>query len=317
MLIGAEDLVRLDPLTARITASAATRITRSVLVAIAGTPCAVHFEDDAASRCFAARYADLAAPAGTVLHEAFAVCDPVLGPLFWSRGGTVFRWPHGPLSAEVVAFLADAVAITAFFNDRTDGLVSLHAAAVGMNGHVAAILGDSNVGKTTTAIACGRIGMQLYSDERCVIDRGSLVHPFPRAVNVREPGRQLLLRDRVPGRDPLGMRLRTHGEGAWSDVRFNELFDHWTRPPAAPLRAVFVLAGVATQPGLEAASAIVAAKAAARWALGAGAGMDKIARLLEILRDASCYRLILGSPDASARAIARALAPTQPQRVSA
>jgi hypothetical protein len=305
VLSGADDLERLDSSAAP--EDCESRITRSVCLTIAGAPCAVHFEDPAAGAAFAARYADLEDAAGAPQHEAFAVVDPVRGPLFWSRNGTVFRWPHGVLPPEAAAFFADAVAMTAFFAERTDGVASLHAAAIGTAGAAAAIIGDSNAGKTTTALACARIGMQIYSDERCVVDRETYVHPFARAVNVRAPGRRLLLGDRVPGRDPLGARLRTHGEAAWNDVRFAQLFDGWTQPPPRPLRAVFVLAGAGNEPELERVPAIVAAKTAARWTIGAGAGLDKIARLLELLRGAACYRLVLGSPDASARTIARTL----------
>ena len=307
MLIGAEELVAVERGAAGVVRDAAAHVRHSVVLRIAGTACAVHFDDAPAARRFAARYADLTIAGAVPRHHAFALRDPVLGPLFWSDGGPVFRWPHGDLAEHVVAFLADAVALTAFFNERADGVLSLHAATVGIPGAAAAIVGDSDVGKTTTAIACGRIGLRLFSDERCVLDGAAVVHPFPRALNVREPGRALLLRDRVAGPDPVGERLRAHGPGAWTDVRFGELFAPWALPEPAPLRAVFVLAGAGPRVRLDPATTAAAVKAASRWAHGAGRGLDKLARLHDLFGRAVCYRLELGSPDASAHAIRAAL----------
>ena len=107
-------------------------------------------------------------------------------------------------------FLADAFALTEFLRERDDGIVSLHAATVGLPGGVAAIIGDSNVGKTTTAVACARAGMDLYSDERCLIDQRSMIYSFPRAINVRATGLQLLVADEFRGNDPIRARLRAH-----------------------------------------------------------------------------------------------------------
>jgi hypothetical protein len=303
MLIGAEDLVCVDAENAAVVATPFRFCRESVVIDVAGLVCAVHFDDAAVAAQFAARYTDLTSIGRTPERHAFAMRDDVLGWLFWSDATPVMRWPHGDLTAHAVAFLADAVALTAFCRQRADGIVSLHAASLAVADGVAAIIGDSNAGKTTTAIACARAGMDLFSDERCLIDAGLRVHPFPRAVNVRASGLRLLSADRVPGCDPIGRRLRAHGAGDWNDVRISALIPQQRALEPRPLRAVFLLAGHAGAVSIEAVSADRAVRASARWAQGAGTGLDKIARLLEIFRSVPCYRVSLGTPDESARLI--------------
>jgi hypothetical protein len=305
MLIAAEDLVPTDAAGALVVAAPYAFRRRSIVIDVAGIVCAVHFDSEDAAALFALRYADLIVGARVPERHAFAMHDRMLGWLFWSDDGPVLRWPHGDLPARVVAFLADAVALTACFQQREDGIVSLHAASAGLPGGVAAIIGDSHAGKTTTAVACARDGMALYSDERCLIDRRSLVHAFPRAINLRAAGLRLLARDRPAGADPIGARIRAHGAGDWHDVRVHELLvDHGELEPR-PLCAVFVLAGSDATVGVESIPATRAARASMQWAQGAGDGMDKLARLYAIFASVPCYALRLGTPHASARVIRR------------
>jgi hypothetical protein len=303
MLIDAADLVCVDAATTAVFATPFRFCRESVVIDVAGLICAVHFDDEAAAAQFASRYTDLTSLGRTPERHAFAMRDDALGWLFWSGTTPVMRWPHGELTARAVAFLADAVALTAFCRERVDGVVSLHAASLGVADGVAAIIGDSNAGKTTTAIACARAGMDLFSDERCLIDARLEVHPFPRAVNVRAPGLRLLSGDRVPGYDPIGRRLRARGDGDWNDVRISALIPQQPVLDPRPLRAVFLLAGHTGAVSIEAVPAERAVHASARWAQGAGTGLQKVARLLEIFRSVPCYRVSLGTPDQSARLI--------------
>jgi hypothetical protein len=303
MLIGAQDLVAVDASNTAVVADPFAHCRRSVVIDVAGLTCAVHFDDEQAAACFALRYTDLIVRDAVPVRHAFAMRDPNFGWLFWSEETGAFRWQHGELAHHVVAFLADAVALTAFFQARADGIVSVHAAAVGRPGGVAAIIGDSNGGKTTTAVACARAGMALFSDERCLIDPHSNVHRFPRAINVRAPGLRLLVNDTVAGDDALGAQLSARGAGDWNDVRLSDLLPAQGRLEPRPLRVVFLLTGAAAEAQAEAAPARYAAHACARWAQGAGSGLDKAARLVQLFADVPCYRLRLGSPDASARLI--------------
>jgi hypothetical protein len=304
VIVSAEQLEAIASTPVRIT-DARARARFSITLHLAGEICIVRFEDPEAGRLFAQRYADLTT-IGNPVREAFALREPDLGYLFWLGGDTVFRWPHGDLSPEAVAFLADAVALTAFILRRDDGLISLHAAVAGVDAGVAAIIGDSHAGKTTTALACARIRMHLYSDERALIDRQRIVHPFQRALNIRNAGLRLLAQDALRGDDAIGALLRARPDGAWDNVPFSDLFGR-TERRRRPLRAVFLIAGAAPEPLLEPATATQAAKAAARWAYGAGRGLEKVTRLLELFNGVPCFSLVLGTPDASARAIRDAL----------
>lgn len=309
MMVSADDLLPVVAPAATI-AMGRLRARFSVALRLAGETCVIRFDDAEVRRIFAQRYADMAADAdGPAAHEAFAVHDPALGHLFWTTGDQVYRWPHGVAPPHVVAFLADAVALTAFIVRRSDGLISLHAAVATVEAGAAAILGDSHAGKTTTAIACARVGMQLYSDERCLIDRETIAHPFPRAINIRDTGRRLLTEDTLDGDDPIGRRLRACPDSALNDVHFSDLFGQDECRPR-PLRAVFLIAGISAQASLGAATASDATRAAARWACGAGRGFDKLTRLFEIFRNVACFSLVLGTPDASARAVRAGLEAT-------
>jgi hypothetical protein len=307
MMISADDLVPIEPHTIPTIRNAHNAIRATAAIEVGDRPCVVHFDDLDVAACFCARYADLLTDTRSYDVESFAMTDPHFGPVFWTPGGRAFRWPMGRLEPQVQAFLTDAVALTACFSLRTEGLVSLHAATVGIAGGAGAIVGDSNGGKTTTAIACLRAGLRLYGDERCVVDRNGLVYPFPRAVNVRASGLRLLLNDRVCDPDPVGEFLRAQPEGDLNDVRLSTLRGDWVAPPLEPLRAVFVLDGTAAEPRLTETTPANAAKAAARWAQGAGSGVDKVARLIELFGAAACYRLVLGTPHASALVIEAAL----------
>ncbi len=307
MLVSAEDLVPVHASNAEVVVHQNANVLRSVIIDVAGLACAVHFDRHDVAACFAARYADLEVTGISPARHAFAMHDPALGWLFWTSGGSACRWPYGDLAPYLVAFLADAFALTEFLREREDGIVSLHAATVGLPGGVAAIIGDSNVGKTTTAVACARAGMDLYSDERCLIDQRSMIYPFPRAINVRAAGLQLLVADEFRGNDPMGARLRAHRDADWNDIRISDLVPSQRALEPRPLRAAFLLAGAHTVPEFERTNATGAAKVSARWARGAGSGLERLARLVELFSDVPCFRLRLGTPAASAQAIRSSL----------
>lgn len=301
MIFSARDLVFVD-LDAERRARARARAGIEIRIAVAGTVGAVWFADAAAAACFAVRYADLRCDDPAAL-EAVVTVDDDGSELMWC-GPMTYRWPHRKLDPAAVAFLADAVALTGFFEHHPAGALSLHAAALGDGAGVAALIGETTAGKTTTALACARAGLSLYTDERCAILDGD-VHPFPRALNIRAGGLALLLADEC--RDRIAKRLLRDGGETAEDVRYSELFTNWALPPPAPLRVVFVLSGTAERPAIESVSSAVAAKAGARWVHGAGRGIERIARLLTVFRPVRCYRLTLGKPAATARVIADTL----------
>ena len=117
------------------------------------------------------------------------------------------------------------------------GHYMLHAGAVGGPRGAMLFLGGPGFGKTTLILALAARGHALYSDEFACVDRATgLVHPFPRALGLRESGLALF-----PGlADRPMIQVKSLGRG----VKF--LLDPLALPGArvgmpAPIAEVFVL----------------------------------------------------------------------------
>jgi hypothetical protein len=99
----------------------------------------------------------------------------------------------------------------------------VHAGVIGWRGHAIVLPGKSHAGKTTLVAALIRAGATYYSDEYAIIDEHGLVHPFAKALSIRQPG----VTRRVPtaelGADigtmplPVGLVVDTHyqSQAAW------------------------------------------------------------------------------------------------------
>lgn len=307
--ISADQLTAVEAGANRATWSAASA-PHAVTISIGDDVLRVHFELADWAELFAQRYADhIVTAAPNLLHY---VVRTVGGYAFWSPDAAAWAWDRGELPASAVVFLADATAIGALLN-ASQTLVSFHAAAVAAGGVAGAIAGDSNAGKSTTAIACGRAGLRVYSDERCVL-QGRNVVPFARAVNVRSHGWTLLQNARDGESRALPAGARTTADGF--SVRISDLFGPYDRAAAPQLGAVFLLCGRADRVELESATWYEVAPALARWMRSRDRGLDRAARLMEILRDVSCYRLVLGTPDETADVIRTTLTGIADQRAS-
>ncbi len=270
----------------------------------AGICLRVSFEDARAAVYFGKRYHHMiAAPQAVSL-----ALDVVRGrdgtQLFRVTPGATYAWQSGPIGPEDVAFLADAVATTTAFTRMPDTL-TLHAAAIRSANGAFAIVGDSNAGKTTTAVACGLSGFEVYSDEFCVVSNGC-VRPFPRSLSLRPGGMAVLQRLKtVP--PPLREALRLH-KGGWPNVRFDDLFGGVPADERAPLRAIFLLGGRAEHPSIEPVAPAALLPAAARYAKSARPGLERTADVLLLLRSLACYTLVVGDPNETVRAIAQVVA---------
>ena len=272
------------------------RTPHAVTIAVADSEITVRFDDARCAALFSERYADqqVGGPAPLVHY----VVHTTTGYLFWSPGGVAWTWARGRLGAGAVAFLADATAITALINSSPH-LLTFHAAAVAIQGVAAAIAGDSGAGKTTSAIACARRGMGLYSDELCVL-RGGKVMPFARTLHIRTGGLQLLALDAIDG------ELMPVRDGV--NVRISTLFGWRAIPPPAPLRAVFLLSGREEHPELRRVAWFDVAPALIRSMESNDATpLQRIARVLAVLREVECFRLVLGPPDETALLVRRTL----------
>ncbi|MDQ6827111.1 MAG: hypothetical protein M3Z14_07940 [Candidatus Eremiobacteraeota bacterium] len=273
-----------------------------VPLSIAGFTWVVAFDDSQAANAFRSRYRQLLAKETNGHTDAFALRESSHGMIFGSVARAVFHWPHGRLSTRAFVFLTDAVTISSFFF-TTPHVISLHAAAVGASGNVAAIVGDSNAGKTTTAIACARRGLQLYTDERCVVLGDDRVMPFPRAVNIRKGGLALLTGDAARVTDDLAERLRRKRRGSWENADYRRLLGSWHPPLAGRLRSLFLLARNGRGPCIEPIPATAAVRGTLQWAQCSANGIERFGRLLRLFSNVDCYRLNLGSPDETARLI--------------
>ena len=292
-------------------AQSTARAPHAVTIAVGDDVLRVFFEEADWAAIFAEQYADhvVVASAPAVLHYVVRGTE---GYVFWSPGSSAWCWEGGELSASAVVFLADATAIGSLLSTSAT-LVSFHAAAVAIDGIAGAISGDSHAGKTTTALACGRAGLQVYSDERCVV-KGRAVVPFARSLNVRSDGWTRLHRGSkaVSAGLPSGARPTADG----FRIRLSDLFGRSNGATAPELCAVFLLSGVAGQARLVPSSWYDVAPALAKWMNSSDRGLQRGARLIETLRDVSCFKLCLGSPDESAQLIRTTLMQIAERRAS-
>lgn len=102
-------------------------------------------------------------------EDGFAVADWVARRAFiwlpssqvvpWYERAAPFRWLFDGLAARL-------------------GMATLHAAAVGLDGHGALIAGRGGIGKSTMALACLGDGLDYIGDDYCLLDHGEepLVH---------------------------------------------------------------------------------------------------------------------------------------------
>ena len=72
--------------------------------------------------------------------------------------------------------------------ERSRQRTFIHAGVVGWRGSAIVIPGRSFAGKTTLVAELIRAGGSYFSDEFAVIDEQGMVHPYPRALQVRESG---------------------------------------------------------------------------------------------------------------------------------
>lgn len=265
------------------------------------TSIAVGFDDSAAAAAFEKRYRSFASDDPARLRIS-AVSDNG-GAVFFIDGGPAYRW-EGALHARGLEFLADCVMGEAYFS-RISHLVSFHAAAVALDDVAIAITAASEGGKTTTAVACARRGMPLYSDELCILD-GPSVQPYPRALNLREGSLALLAAECSD--DRVTMRIRARQGEKWRNIGFSELFGGDPMSAPRPLAAIFFIDGRASRPRIESyAAAEALPRLLASPLRSAQRGAARITQALEILSRARAFRLILGTPDATARAIGEAV----------
>jgi len=257
---------------------------------IAGVVMELRTDIPEVARLFSLRYADHATSREPDFR--YYVATARSGYAFWSDHAPSWRWTQGQLPPDAIVFLADAVIVSAVI--RFDpSIASVHAAALEFHDTAIAIAGNSGAAKTAAMLACVRRDMRVYSDERALIRSGT-VYPFLRRSSVRAAGARLLLADREGSYEPPELSLKMcFGPDAIAEPR--------------PLGALFVMAGSGASATLEHIDAATALPAITRWFDARGDLMDRVTRAIALLRGVHCFRLVLGTPDETAVAIAYAV----------
>ncbi len=303
MYVTARELVEIE-LDAEKRRTLFERARHVVTIEWFGRRIAACFDEAPQAECFRQRYASFASTGTPELWScAVRSANEAGEPIFWTEPGVAYRYPAQLRAAHVMAFLADAVTHRAFFDVNAE-LVSLHAAAVRIGDAAAAISAISTGGKSTTALACSRRGMGLYSDERCVL-KDHAVQAFPRAVNLRKGGLELLTSEEVPADGGIGRRLRAHKGADWECASFSDLLGDRSMPRPATLEAVFFIDGrsdVARVTPMPLEDAVVRLLTAGLC--GPKPGIDRVAAAAALCRRARMYALTLGTPDDTALLVA-------------
>jgi hypothetical protein len=287
-------------LSPRRAAAYAARARHEVAIAVGHSTIAVRFSHPSAAAAFAVRFGDMPGD-GPPAAVAYAVAFPDEA-YFWLSPDRARRWPHR-INDHLLVFFTDILAMHEYLTTSAD--VGFHAAVIAKGSVVAALVGRSTAGKTTTAIAAARNGFALYSDERCILQEG-LVVPFLRAITVREGARSALLGDAASG-SSIDTRLRklpAQGEAA---IRPRALLAERAGGPPRRLGAMFVIEGRAATPFIEPCSVYAVLPTLLESMASRDRGLDRAARLIGVLRDVPLYRLRLGTPDATAKSIERTL----------
>lgn len=295
----AEELERVDLVRAR-RQELARQTTEAVRVDFLGTALEICFDDRRACAAYARRYERFRTNASPT-KRAFAVRDET-SELFWYEDRAAYRWPGAPLDFSARDFLADSVVRREFFSE-IPGFLTFHAAAVAVERGAVAIIAPSTGGKTTTAVACARRGMGLFTDEECISENG-WVHPFPRAINLRADGIERMLNDPVFPDDGMGERLRARAGGPWACASFDELLGPRPLPEPRQLVATYFIRpgnGSASIAPMRLAEAVPLFFSA--WPRSRLTGPDRVAEAVLLFSGAPPYSLTLGTPDETARAI--------------
>ena len=120
--------------------------------------------------------------------------------------------------------------IRASIGEQTTDWVFVHAGVVGWNGKAILLPADSFKGKSTMVAELVRRGAVYYSDDFAILDKGGLVHAFPRPLSLRteEFGEYKLTVDSIGGVPatgpmPVGLVLLTEyrKNAKWAPVVFS------------------------------------------------------------------------------------------------
>lgn len=198
-----------------------------------------------------------------------------------------------------------------FAQSTQPGVMFLHAASVGVGGSGALLLGPTQAGKSTNALAIARHGHAFLGDDKAAVRMATReLLPFPKSAGLRDGPLAILLSDRMqhcrhiiaPGRNG---ELRTV-------VRVADLFPASTSGPL-PLQFAFFLDGRQSvaeiapfQPGtadLLCLRGMVVVETNSSWGKSAGRDLMQLLAVVDLLSHLRCYRVKPGSTEDTARLI--------------
>jgi len=129
----------------------------------------------------------------SVRYELVAGVSDGARPSYRVFAGTILLGEVDGLTDVASALAAHA---ERFVAEHTPDYLFVHAGVVGWEGRAIVMPGSSFAGKTTLVQAWLEAGATYYSDEFAVFDRLGRVHPFARALEIRDDSRPLT--GRVP-----------------------------------------------------------------------------------------------------------------------
>lgn len=195
------------------------------------------------------------------------------------------------------------------------GVMFLHAASVGVEGSGALVLGPSEAGKSTNALALAMRGHAFLGDDIAAIRVANReLLPMPKSASLREgPLARMLARRlqtsshvRAPGRNGV---LRTV-------LRVGEVFPA-SRSGPLPLRFAFVLDGrkgaarlTPFQPGLGELlrlRGMVISEVTPTWGRSPGRDLMQLLGVVDLMSRLRCFLVELGSTEETAGIIERAM----------
>jgi len=104
-------------------------------------------------------------------------------------GLVIYRGLRKPATAASVETAVDLIVrdVQHTLAHRAAGLVFVHAGAIAWQGRALVLPGRSRSGKSELVAALVRAGAEYLSDEFAVFDEEGLVHPYARAIALRQP----------------------------------------------------------------------------------------------------------------------------------
>jgi hypothetical protein len=142
--------------------------------------------------------------------------------------------------------------------------IFIHAGVVALDGRAIVIPGRSHTGKTTLVSELVRAGATYYSDEFAVVDRGGMIHAYPRIViprldpatrRPRTPGLAASPLDRPPAAESaMVLVTRYSADAVWSPTPLSRaaavlaLFDNCLAAQSRPVEALTAARSVAQAP---------------------------------------------------------------------